>query len=566
MEKNGEENEAQQSVTALLEYAYCPKDQQEGHEDQQEWHENYTAMVKDCHSVLSDPAKLTDELLQRLWAKKGYRFTPPPHRLDVISKEDFETHIDYLREVTTKIADCEHSQETLNRIVKSWKNGPNIDPCERLIRSTFATFHPDKVTNLVRSHELNDVINSLDDINIGKVTKNNWYNRNRELLNALDKHISASDIIPDDPIEINIAIGNLHEIIKGKQGMQDKNEKTVPKEPSDGSRPQEPDHPQSNLNTILYGPPGTGKTYATVEKAVAIIEPQSAGKSREDIKHRYDQLVEDGRIAFVTFHQSFSYEDFVEGIRASTVDGQITYAVEPGIFKQIADRARQSGKETPYVLIIDEVNRGNASSIFGELITLLEPEKRLGTEDSRTLTLPYSKEPFGVPDNLYIIGTMNTADRSLTLLDTALRRRFEFEELKPDSKLLPKSIEGIDLRLMLDTINNRIEAIYDREHRLGHAYFLGLKDKPEIAELSRIFDRHIIPLLQEYFFEDWKNIRIVLGDDQKTAAHQILVEKPYPEESFSEANARFKNNTRYVINTKALERPATYIGIYKPEE
>ena len=555
IEKHWQANEGQHSVTALLEYAHRSI-------NNQEWHDSYTAMVTDCHPVLSDPAELTDELLERLWldAKNGITDVRPGAML----QSDFKAHKGILRDITRQIADSP-SQETLDHILDSWKSRGFKKIYNAVPHRVFSTFYPDDFTSFVSLPKLKKVSDYLrEHLEIDIPNEEGWCDLNRGLLEALGEHTSDSDIIgANDPIARNIAIWNLYEFITD---TQDKDEKAVAEDPPQVSVSKNPNHPQSNLNTILYGPPGTGKTYDTVEKAVAIIEPQSAGKSREDIKHRYDQLVEDGRIAFVTFHQSFSYEDFVEGIRASTVDGQITYAVEPGIFKQIADRAGESKVRVPYVLIIDEVNRGNAASIFGELITLLEPEKRLGATDSRTLTLPYSKELFGVPDNLYIIGTMNTADRSLTLLDTALRRRFEFEELKPDSELLPENIEGIDLRLMLDTINDRIEAIYDREHRLGHAYFLGLKDKPEIAELSRIFDRHIIPLLQEYFFEDWKNIRIVLGDDQKTAAHQILVEKPYPEESFSEANARFKNNTRYVINTKALERPATYIGIYKPEE
>ena len=558
IEKHWQANEGQHSVTALLEYVYRSK-------DKQEWHDRYTAMVTDCHPVLSDPAELTDELLERLWleADNGISSVLPGTML----QSDFKAHKGILRDITGQIA-AEPSQKTLDHILDSWKSRGFKKIYNAVPHRVFSTFYSDKFTSFVSLPKLKEVSDYLrEHLEIDIPNEEGWCDLNRELLEAVGRHTSDSSIIgANDPIAKNIAIWNLYELIKSKQGTKDKDEKAVAEDPPQVSVSKSPNLPQSNLNTILYGPPGTGKTYDTVQKAVEIIERQSAGKSREDIKHRYDQLVEDGRIAFVTFHQSFSYEDFVEGIRASTVDGQITYAVEPGIFKQIADRARQSGKETPHVLIIDEVNRGNASSIFGELITLLEPEKRLGAEDSRTLTLPYSKEPFGVPDNLYIIGTMNTADRSLTLLDTALRRRFEFEEMEPDSKLLPKSIEGIDLRLMLDTINDRIEAVYDREHRLGHAYFLGLKNKPEIAELSRIFDRHIIPLLQEYFFEDWKNIRIVLGDDRKTAAHQILVEKPYPEESFSEANARFKNNTRYVIDTEALKRPATYIGIYKPEE
>ena len=558
IEKHWQASKGQHSVTALLEYAHV-------YIGRQQWYKDYTAMVEACRPVLSDPDKLTDDLLKRLWleGKNGISSVFPGGKM---TEPEFEAHKDELRNIARQIADSP-SQETLDKILSSWKNLGFKKIYKVAIHRVFAAFYPHQFTSIIQYSMLKDVTDYLrKNLEIDIPKKDGWCDLNRELLKALDEHTSASRIIgAGEPVARNIAIMRLYNLTKS---TQDKVEGETIEEPPTVSKVEQAMPSRTpNLNTILYGPPGTGKTYATVQKAVEIIERRSLDdEPREDIKHRYDQLVEARRIAFVTFHQSFSYEDFVEGIRASTVDGQITYAVEPGIFKQIAKKAEESKVRVPYVLIIDEVNRGNAASIFGELITLLEPEKRLGAEDSRTLTLPYSKEPFGVPDNLYIIGTMNTADRSLTLLDTALRRRFEFKEMEPDSKLLPESIEGIELRKMLDTMNDRIEAIYDREHRLGHAYFLSLEDNPVIAELSGIFRRHIIPLLQEYFFEDWEKIRIVLGDDQKTAAHQILFEEPYPEELFSEANSRSKVNTRYVINTEALDSPATYIGIYKPEE
>ena len=169
-----------------------------------------------------------------------------------------------------------------------------------------------------------------------------------------------------------------------------------------------------------------------------------------------------------------------------------------------------------YVLIIDEINRGNVSKIFGELITLLENDKRLGQENAIQVSLPYSKDSFGVPPNLFIIGTMNTADRSIAPIDTALRRRFHFEEMMPNLEVVQDiMIEDIEVYKLLDSINKRIEYLYDRDHTIGHAYFMALKNRNNIETLSTIFQNKIIPLLQEYFYDDWEKIRLVLGDNQK---------------------------------------------------
>jgi hypothetical protein len=271
---------------------------------------------------------------------------------------------------------------------------------------------------------------------------------------------------------------------------------------------QEPASITMSINTIFYGPPGTGKTYKTSEFAVEICDGPEE-QPRDALMKRYEELRKEGRISFVTFHQSYGYEDFVEGLRPESKDGQVTYSVRPGIFRKVCKAARQSGDQA-FVLIIDEINRANISKVFGELITLLEPDKREGEENALTVKLPYSGDEFSVPSNLYVVGTMNTADRSIALLDTALRRRFEFEELQPSPEALQEaSIEGIDLRAMLQILNERVEYLYDRDHTIGHAYFINVRT---LDDLEAAFRRKVIPLLQEYFYEDWSKVRMALND------------------------------------------------------
>jgi hypothetical protein len=356
-------------------------------------------------------------------------------------------------------------------------------------------------------------------------------------------------------------------------------------------------------NVILYGPPGTGKTFRTTGRAVELARGAASAEGRAE----YRRLMEAGQIVFVTFHQSYGYEEFVEGIRPeATEDGQVSYEVRWGALRKIADAAQRAlvvaqrqerlwdaavrlaptvGKplrlevseqaltlhyesshasrapassgaaqvdeaegelgrlgelvrgedETvrkelikflqrahaersaqptgqidwaatrQYVMIIDEINRGNMSRIFGELITLLEPTKRLGAPDELVVTLPASGDRFGLPPNLHFVGTMNTADRSIALLDVALRRRFQFEELMPDPSCVKASANGAKL---MAALNKRISILLDREHQLGHALFMRASDD---AGLVRVLRRDVLPLLKEYFYGDWERIAAVLG-------------------------------------------------------
>lgn len=442
-----------------------------------------------------------------------------------------------------------------------------------------------------------------------------------------------------------------------------------------------------SLNRILYGPPGTGKTYRTVNEALSILDPeclQVNGTNRDALKERFDELVDDGSIRFVTFHQSFSYEDFVEGLRPVTDGaGTLNYKVEPGVFKSLCESAQGSdsamalgqsentsisssagrlkagdalsetyviGKITsdvvfvikkngasvpfawdllntlcevvrsgtitlddirkkrvfekipdlqlekylvngyenilfllvgailkapdsvapasgnPKVLIIDEINRGNVSRIFGELITLIESSKRTGNPEALQVTLPYSKKSFGIPNNVYLIGTMNTADRSLSALDIALRRRFTFIEMLPQPEQLDKVnvANVINVGTLLRSMNQRIEVLLDRDHSLGHTYFLPLIQTPTLTLLATIFREQIVPLLEEYFFEDWERIHFVLNDHRKDDTHKFITR---PKRSLGDilggVNAeRFQDN-RWEINQAAFDLPESYIRVYE---
>jgi 5-methylcytosine-specific restriction protein B len=481
------------------------------------------------------------------------------------------------------------------------------------------------------------------------------------------------------------------------------------------------------LNTILYGPPGTGKTISTFARAVEICDGVLPA-SDIAIFRRYEELREDNRIVFVTFHQSYGYEEFVEGFRpARDANGQVAFELRPGPFRlaceaakrkqwqvpglsgkpieeravfkmslgarrglqgqevfqyclehgcallgwgddvdfsertdyqAIWDSARESGidegkldslseyvnrfkhdvkigdlivvsdgaqafrgiaevtgdyafldddrvdfhqmrrvkwlavyekgrpheeiykkqfamaslfrlnpewlnypalkallaearqedKAKPHVLIIDEINRANISKVFGELITLLEPDKRENGTYPVTLKLAHSGHDFSVPGNLYLLGTMNTADRSIAMLDTALRRRFDFEELMPDPRRLRgRVIEGIDLEALLMALNERIEALYDRDHTIGHGFFMHIGS---LADLEQVFRRKVLPLLQEYFYDNWGNIVRALSDKEHNGdfiQRQVLKVPP----SNDEGDADFERYA-YRINTASF--------------
>ena len=322
--------------------------------------------------------------------------------------------------------------------------------------------------------------------------------------------------------------------------------------------------PMPPFNRILFGPPGTGKTWRAATLAVSIADGEA---EREDIDRdrfnqiRFDPRSGDGQIAMVTFHQNFAYEDFIEGIRPvlDNKKGRLAYKLRAGMFKRIAKAARRH-PDKRFVLIIDEINRGNIAKIFGELITLIEDSRRLGQTDETRVTLPYSGKTFGVPDNLYLVGTMNTADRSIQLLDTALRRRFTFLEAMPDPQhpLISGDVEGVDCRKMLATMNERIAALLDREHQIGHTYLL---EVDEIGKLSDTFRNRIFPLFQEYFFDDWAKIRVVLGHNAFVEANKVDIRS---EEHESVEEERFVYE-RLPGDDQRWEDPGEYRRIYGGE-
>ena len=339
-------------------------------------------------------------------------------------------------------------------------------------------------------------------------------------------------------------------------------------------------------NIILYGPPGTGKTYNTVYYAVAICENKAIDDVKKDlysdVLNRYNDYKNSGKIEFTTFHQSYGYEEFIEGIKPClSIEEKNTngleYSIVSGAFKAFCDivkEKKERGNKKNSVFIIDEINRGNISKIFGELITLIEDTKREGEKEQISVKLPYSQELFSVPNNVYIIGTMNTADRSISLMDTALRRRFHFVEMMPDEKVLKDiSIKdkkgkdsGIDVQEMVKKLNERIEILYDREHTIGHALFLGLVETPTVEKLASIFKKSIIPLLQEYFYEDYQKIQLILGDNgKKEDSNKFICDKEIEIRKIfnCDINDIDVPNIKYSINDEAFYSIDSYLQIYE---
>ena len=275
------------------------------------------------------------------------------------------------------------------------------------------------------------------------------------------------------------------------------------------------------LNSILYGAPGTGKTYSTAEYALAIIEnrkvdtTQKAVGERAALMSRYKEMVKTGQIVFTTFHQSYGYEDFIQGLRPDTESETMKFRPVDGVFKMISDRAL-ADEENNYVIIIDEINRGNISKIFGELITLIEDDKRWGEANQLSVTLP-SGQIFAVPNNLYIVGTMNSADKSISLIDTALRRRFYFIEKAPDYS----AIENATLKAVLEKLNQYIKTeLRSTDLLIGHAFFIG-KTEDDLAD---VMNGQIIPLLYEYFYDDEARVKRALDCLEGTA---VSIDKEY---------------------------------------
>ena len=332
-------------------------------------------------------------------------------------------------------------------------------------------------------------------------------------------------------------------------------------QPADPSAPHSYVAPKRAVNVILYGPPGTGKTYSAARRCVALCDRMSDDDLEEDVRDRREELVEQRRIEFVTFHQSYGYEEFVEGLRPDDTGGEagagFRLVAKPGVLKRVAEHARNLPSK-PFVLVIDEINRANVSKVMGELITLLEPDKREGAENEMSVTLPHSGEQFTLPPNLHILGTMNTADRSIALLDTALRRRFRFEELAPKPELL-KNVDGIDLKKVLETINDRLEWLLDRDHLIGHAWFLDADNREEVDGVMR---NDIIPLIAEYFYDDWTKVQAVLGGGNDFVRRKKL--NPLPGRSDDAGDDRFRWTIRDTFDDSAYDRLVSGTGAARP--
>ena len=310
-------------------------------------------------------------------------------------------------------------------------------------------------------------------------------------------------------------------------------------------------------NMILYGPPGTGKTFAMQEE--------------------FSKYPEDNR-SIITFHQSYSYEEFIIGLKAKTTeDNKIEYSYEKGVFYNACERAAvlagysslaeccSDTKESrnakfaaiagdtsrQFLFCIDEINRANISAVFGDLISLIEENKRLGAQNEMIVRLPYTQELFGVPANLRLLGTMNTADRSIQILDTALRRRFQFKEYLPDYDVLRNE----KAKTVLQAINDRIRALLGQDRQIGHSYFYDIEASAadESIQILKALANKIIPLLQEYFYNDVEKIRFVLGEkDRIPDEHSFYIEDGDATAAFSRYDSDNEETSFYTLNTDGI--------------
>jgi 5-methylcytosine-specific restriction protein B len=641
----------------------------------EDWFEPYKQTVDLARSLRDDPARINEQVLDHLWrsSRNGITSVGP----GAISSKEFKENLPLLADLTREII-AKPIAETLAAVEARWQQAVNAKTLTKMnravIRRVFSAASPESFTTLLREGDCQKLLALFKrqfELSPSASTRADWTALNADIVACMRQ----AGLPADQYIENNTAAWQLVDYLAAPAKPE-----TTPSESAEPSA-ERPAPPLTMwpVNLVLYGPPGTGKTHRTIDEAIGLLAPEllEGEPDREDLKAKFDALVADGRIVFTTFHQSFSYEDFVEGLRAETDDdGQLHYRVVDGVFKRIcrlcsgtavnAERRRleppfevgesfsgyqvkratsdvleltkpkgrdlpigmsllnelaalvRSGRITiddikekrvfdkapettlepflvngyqnvlpllverlasttppnalasgsghdtaPRVLIIDEINRGNVARIFGELITLIEPSKRAGMPEAITVTLPYSKEPFSVPANLHIVATMNTADRSLVGLDIALRRRFEFREMQPRTELLDDVfVEGISVGELLRVMNERIELLLDRDHRLGHAYFLPLRDNPTIERLARVFRSHLLPLLQEYFFEDWQRIRWVLNDHRKPEQLQfITIPDIGLDRLFGNGVGVNEQTLRWHINEQAYLRPEAYAGV-----